>query len=156
VRLNILAIGQRMPSWVTSAWSEYARRFPRGFSLELRQLPAIKRQKNADIKAIRHKESESLLAATSRSSLKIALDENGKQWSTRELSDQMKQWMQSGRDIDFLVGGADGLSTKCLASVDLKWSLGHLTLPHPLVRIILAEQLYRAWSLTQGHPYHRD
>jgi 23S rRNA (pseudouridine1915-N3)-methyltransferase len=156
VRFKILAIGQRMPSWVNTAWSEYARRFPRGFSLELNEIPAQKRNRNANIDAIKQKESQALLAACSSSSLKIALHEGGKQWSTRELSENMKQWMQAGRDIDFLVGGPDGLTKECLASAEIKWSLGRLTLPHPLVRVLLAEQLYRAWSLTQNHPYHRD
>jgi 23S rRNA (pseudouridine1915-N3)-methyltransferase len=155
MRLRILAIGQRMPPWVVSGWSEYARRFPRGFALDLKELPAVKRHRNADIESIRHREAEALLDAAPQSSLIIALDENGEQWSTRELSGQMEAWMQDGRDIAFLIGGPDGLSQGCLEQVGRRWSLSRLTLPHPLVRIVLAEQLYRAWSLTQNHPYHR-
>lgn len=156
MHLSVVAIGQRMPAWVVKGWSEYARRFPRGFSLNLREIPAVKRSRNADIESIRRRESDSLLAATSASSFKIALDETGHQWSTRQLSEQMTDWMQTGRDVDFLVGGPDGLSPDCLEKADFRWSLGQLTLPHPLVRIVLAEQLYRAWSLTQNHPYHRE
>lgn len=156
VRLNIVAIGQRMPSWISAGWSEYARRFPRGFTLELREVPAIKRTRNADIDSIRRREGEALLAAIPAAGCIVALDEKGIQWSTEELSGQMKNWMQAGRDMVFLVGGPDGLSDQCLERAEHCWSLGRLTLPHPLVRIVLAEQLYRAWTITQNHPYHRD
>jgi 23S rRNA (pseudouridine1915-N3)-methyltransferase len=155
MRFSIVAIGQRMPSWVVSGWTEYARRFPPGLGLDLNELPAIRRSRNADIDSIRRRESEALLAATPKSSLLIALDENGKQWSTAELSGQMSQWMQRGRDVSFLIGGPDGLSAQCLQRASVCWSLSRLTLPHPLVRVVVAEQLYRAWSVTQNHPYHR-
>lgn len=145
-----------MPSWVVGGWDEYARRFPRGFSLQLHEVPAIRRGPNADIEAIRRRESETLLAVAPSSSLLVALDERGKQWTTRELSGEMRAWMQGGRDLAFLVGGADGLSEDCLQKVEHRWSLGKLTLPHPLVRVVLAEQLYRAWAITQNHPYHRE
>jgi 23S rRNA (pseudouridine1915-N3)-methyltransferase len=156
VRLSVLAIGQRMPSWVESGWNEYSRRFPRGYSLELRELPAIKRGRNADIEAIRQKEGEALLTAVPASSCLVALDEHGKQWTTLELSSRLRSWMQEGRDVSFIVGGPDGLSKACLEAAELRWSLGKLTLPHPLVRVLLAEQLYRAWTITQNHPYHRE
>jgi len=155
MRLVIVAIGQRMPSWVVSGWSEYARRFPRGFALELIEIGAIRRHRNADIESIRSRESEALLAASPQSSLLVALDEKGRQWSTSELSGKMTDWMQGGRDVAFLVGGPDGLSAQLLQQVENRWSLSCLTLPHPLVRIILAEQLYRAGRMTQNHPYHR-
>lgn len=145
-----------MPSWVVSGWDEYARRFPRGFSLQLNEVPAIRRGPNADIEAIRRRESEALLAAAPPSSLLVALDERGKQWTTLELSGEVRSWMQCGRDLAFLVGGPDGLSEECLRKVKHRWSLSRLTLPHPLVRVVLAEQLYRAWTITQNHPYHRD
>jgi 23S rRNA (pseudouridine1915-N3)-methyltransferase len=156
MRLCVVAIGQRMPAWVISGWDEYARRFPRGFSLQLQEVSAIRRGPNADIDAIRRRESESLLAAAPPSSLRVALDEKGKQWTTLELSVEMKSWMQDGCDIAFLVGGPDGLSQDCLQEVEHRWSLGKLTLPHALVRVVLAEQLYRAWAITQNHPYHRE
>jgi 23S rRNA (pseudouridine1915-N3)-methyltransferase len=156
MRLTVVAIGQRMPTWITQGWNEYARRFPRGFSLELKEIPAIKRSHNADIESVRRRESESLLLAVPESSYLIALDGGGRQWTTLDLSQSLQSWMQGGRDVAFLVGGPDGLSTECLAKADRRWSLGALTLPHPLVRIVLAEQLYRAWSITQNHPYHRE
>ena len=156
MRLCVVAIGQRMPSWVVSGWEEYARRFPRGFSLRLQEVPAIRRGTNADIESIRIRESEALLDAAPASSLLVALDERGKQWTTLELATEMRSWMQGGRDLAFLVGGPDGLSEGCLRKVEHRWSLGRLTLPHPLVRVVLAEQLYRAWAITQNHPYHRE
>lgn len=156
MRLTVAAVGQRMPSWIAEGWSEYARRFPRGFGLELKEIPAIRRTRNADIGSVCRRESESLLLAVAGSAYVIALDEGGRQWTTLDLSRQMQDWMREGRDVAFLVGGPDGLSGECLAKADHRWSLGALTLPHPLVRVILAEQLYRAWSITQNHPYHRE
>ena len=156
MRLNVVAIGQRMPSWVQEAWSEYARRFTRGISLELREVAAIKRGRNADIASIRQREGEALLAAVPASTHVLALDEQGKQWSTTELAEKLEGWMQSGVDLSFLIGGPDGLSSECLNQAAGRWSLGRLTLPHPLVRVILAEQLYRAWTVTRNHPYHRE
>ena len=155
MRLCILAVGQRLPSWVSDGWSGYARRFTRGFVLELREIAAIKRNRKIDPESVRSAEGEALLAAVPPSSCIVALDENGRQWSTAELSRQMKAWMQDGRDIAFLIGGPDGLSAQCLERADHCWSLSRLTLPHALVRVIVAEQLYRAWSMTQNHPYHR-
>jgi len=155
LRLHVVAIGQRMPPWVTSGWTEYSKRFPRGFSLNLREVPAIKRGRNADIDSIRQREGEALLAATSAASYLVALDEQGVQWSTQDLSLHMSEWMKSGRDVAFLIGGPDGLSAACREKVEARWSLGKLTLPHPLVRVVLVEQLYRAWAITQNHPYHR-
>ncbi len=156
MRLTVVAIGQKMPAWVNSGWQEYARRFPRGFSLELREVPAEKRGRNADLEAIRQRESQALLAAVPAGDHIVALDENGRQWSTRELSGQMHDWMQLGGQVSFLVGGPEGLDPSCIQQSRHHWSLGRLTLPHPLVRVVLAEQLYRAWTITQHHPYHRD
>jgi 23S rRNA (pseudouridine1915-N3)-methyltransferase len=155
MRFVVAAVGQRMPVWVQDAWQEYARRFPRGLALELREVPLLKRSRNANIHAIRDKEGEALLAATPAGAHIIALDERGRQWSTSELAQQMASWMLDGLDVGFLIGGPDGLSRSCLDRARNRWSLGALTLPHPMVRVILAEQLYRAWSITQNHPYHR-
>jgi len=96
------------------------------------------------------------MSAVPASNVLIALDGGGRQWTTLELAEQMNTWMQQGRDISFLIGGPDGLDQSSLKRADARWSLGKLTLPHMLVRVILAEQLYRAWSITQNHPYHRE
>jgi 23S rRNA (pseudouridine1915-N3)-methyltransferase len=156
LKLVVAAIGQKMPGWVQSAWNEYARRFPRGFSLELRELPLAHRGRNADVEALRAAEGNALLAAVPTGYRVIALDERGRQWSTAELAGKLQSWMQDEHGVCFLVGGPDGLPPSCREAAADVWSLSRLTLPHPLVRAVLAEQLYRAWSITQNHPYHRN
>jgi 23S rRNA (pseudouridine1915-N3)-methyltransferase len=151
----VAAIGQRMPAWVQQGWAEYARRLPRPFTLELREVPLLKRSRNADIGSLRKRESDALLDCVPPGFRIIVLDERGRQRSTMELAQQMENWMREERGVCFLVGGPDGLSQQCRQQAHDNWSLGQLTLPHPLVRTILAEQLYRAWSITQNHPYHR-
>ncbi len=151
----VSAVGQRMPAWVQAAWSEYARRFPRGFSLDLCEIPLAKRSRSADIESLRTREGEALLASVPSGFRVIALDERGKQWSTEELAGQLERWMREEHGVCFLIGGPDGLSQQCRQQAQNLWSLGRLTLPHPVVRAILAEQIYRAWSITRHHPYHR-
>ena len=154
--IKVAAIGQRMPQWVTTAWQEYARRFPKSVRLELAELAMERRGKNADIDRLRNLEGRNLIAAIPKGAKAIALDISGKAWSTREVASNLEDWMAGGRDICLLVGGPDGLSADCLSTVEGLWSLGPLTLPHPLVRVVLAEQLYRAWSIVNHHPYHRE
>lgn len=156
MKLIVAAIGHRMPAWVQTAWEEYSRRFPRGVRLELKEIPMAKRSKNADIDSLRKIEGDSLLSAVPTGYRIIALDETGKQWSTIELAARLENWMREERGACFLVGGPDGLPQVCREKANDVWSLGRLTLPHPLVRPILAEQLYRAWTITQNHPYHRS
>jgi 23S rRNA (pseudouridine1915-N3)-methyltransferase len=156
MRLSVVAIGQRMPDWVACAFGEYAKRFPRGLALELKELPLSQRNRSSKAEILRATETNSLLSAVPANNGVIALDGAGVQWTTLELAGQMKLWMQQGRDMSFLIGGPDGLDQACLKRADARWSLGKLTLPHMLVRVILAEQLYRAWSITQNHPYHRE
>jgi len=156
MRFSVVAIGQRMPEWVARGWGEYAKRFPRGLELELKELPLGHRSRSSKAESLRATETASLLASVPASNALIALDVGGQQWTTLELAEQMKLWMQQGRDVSFLIGGPDGLDQACLKRADARWSLGKLTLPHMLVRVILAEQLYRAWSITQNHPYHRE
>ncbi len=155
MRLRVASVGQRMPAWVTEAWQEYARRMPRELPLELVEIPLKKRGNNPDIPRLRREEGEALRAATSPDYHVIALDGRGKPWSTEQLAERLEDWMGNGRHCGFLVGGPDGLDEGCLAGANERWSLGKLTYPHPLVRVILAEQLYRAWTITRNHPYHR-
>ncbi len=144
-----------MPAWVTEVSDDYAARLPSHCQLVIREIANEKRTKHSDLQRIREAEGEKLLAAIPPHSLVIALDVLGKAWSTEQLASQMEQWMASGQDVVLLVGGPEGLSTACLQRADLKWSLSPLTFPHPLVRVILAEQLFRAWSILSKHPYHR-
>jgi 23S rRNA (pseudouridine1915-N3)-methyltransferase len=123
--------------------------------LLIREIAAEKRTKNSDLNRIRQSEGEKLLAAIPDGNLVITLDVKGKPWSTEQLSQQLDSWMMSGRDVSLLVGGPEGLSPACLQRAEQSWSLSPLTFPHPLVRIVVAEQLFRAWSILTNHPYHR-
>jgi 23S rRNA (pseudouridine1915-N3)-methyltransferase len=153
--LRVAAIGQRMPQGVDTAWREYARRFPGNLNLELRELPMERRGKNPDIARLREREGEALMAAVPAGAMPVALDIGGRQWSTTKLASNLERWMSEGRDACFLIGGPDGLSQAGTDRAESSWSLGPLTLPHPLVRVIVAEQLYRAWTILSNHPYHR-
>jgi 23S rRNA (pseudouridine1915-N3)-methyltransferase len=153
--IRILAIGTKMPAWVNDGFQDYSKRFTAACSLELCEIPAEKRTKNTDIARVMERESEKLLAAVKPGHHVITLDVKGQAWSTQQLATQMKTWQTQGQHIDLLIGGPDGLSQRCLQTAATKWSLSPLTLPHPLVRIIVAEQLYRAISILHNHPYHR-
>ncbi|MGB1009739.1 MAG: 23S rRNA (pseudouridine(1915)-N(3))-methyltransferase RlmH [Thiolinea sp.] len=155
MRIHLLAVGTKMPAWVATASNEYASRMPPHCQLLIREIPQEKRSKNSDLQRIRNMEGEKILAAIPSGARVIALDVQGKSWSTEQLSGQLDNWMQSGQDIALLVGGPEGLSADCLQRADARWSLSALTFPHPLVRIIVTEQLFRAWSILSNHPYHR-
>jgi len=156
MRIHLIAVGTRMPGWVSQGYQEYARRLPRECSLELTEIPLGQRSKAQSIERAMKEEGKRILAATTDSQHVVAMDVNGCGWSTENLADQLRDWMHSGRDVSLLVGGPDGLAVDCLARARQRWSLSPLTLPHPLVRIVLAEQLYRAWTVLSGHPYHRS
>lgn len=155
MQLLVAAVGQRMPGWVNEAWTEYTRRLPAGLALSLREITLAKRGKNADTKRLSAVESTALYAAMPKGARVIALDVKGQAWSTEKLASNLEQWMGDGRAVGFMIGGPDGISPEILQKADARWSLGPLTLPHPLVRVVFAEQLYRAWTITQNHPYHR-
>lgn len=144
-----------MPGWVTEAWTDYSRRMPRELTLELRELPVARRGRNPDLARLRRQEGQALLNAVPSGYHRVALDGGGTAWSTEELAGALRAWMAGGRHCAFLVGGPDGLDPDCLAAAEQRWSLGPLTLPHALVRVVLAEQLYRAWTIIANHPYHR-
>jgi 23S rRNA (pseudouridine1915-N3)-methyltransferase len=155
MQLLVAAVGQRMPAWVNEAWTEYTRRMPANLSVSLREINLEKRGKNADTKRLTATESKALYQAMPARARVIALDVQGQTWSTEKLAASLEDWMGDGRDIGFMIGGPDGIDTDIMQKADTRWSLGPLTLPHPLVRVVLAEQLYRAWTITQNHPYHR-
>lgn len=155
MQISLIAVGTRMPAWVTQGYEEYARRLPADYSLQLVEIPAGKRGKGADITRITQKEGQQTLAAVPRGTRVVAMDVKGHPWSTEELAKELDSWRHDGRDVALLVGGPEGLAPECLKSADQRWSLSNMTLPHPLVRIVIAEQLYRAWSLLKSHPYHR-
>lgn len=156
MQLRLITVGQKMPSWVEQGYAEYARRFPRDFQLELIEVPAVKRGKNADIARLTDKEGEAMLAQVSSGDWVIALDVKGKHFSTPQLAQQIEHWQQHHPSVVLLVGGPEGLAPACVQRANQKWSLSNLTFPHPLVRVLIAESLYRAWSVTVNHPYHRE
>lgn len=156
MRLVLLAIGQKMPAWITTGFDDYARRLPSHLKLELVERPASAWATRGDIARSVREEADTLRAAIPKGAWVVALDERGGPWSTPQLAERLAEWQQGGRDVALLVGGPDGLEDSLRANADQRWSLSPLTLPHPLVRVLVAEQLYRAWSILSGHPYHRE
>lgn len=155
MRIHFLAVGTRMPGWVEQGYEEYARRLPAECSLQLHEIPMAKRGKNPDIERLVRQEGERMLATIPKGARVVALEVKGKAWTTPQLAQRLEEWLADGRDIALLVGGPDGLAQECRAVAEEQWSLSNLTLPHPLVRIVVAEQIYRAWTITKNHPYHR-
>lgn len=155
MKLHLIAVGTRMPAWTTSGFMDYAARFPPELKLEITEIPAGARSKSRDPKTAIAEEGRRQLAALPKRVYVVALDERGEAWSTAQLAQKLKSWLQNGRDIALLVGGPDGLAAECLERADARWSLSPLTLPHALVRVLVAEQLYRALSILKNHPYHR-
>ena len=144
-----------MPGWVEEGFKDYAGRMPRDCRLELREVPLGRRGKRADPARAVAEEGERLLIA-SEGAVRVCLDMRGTAVDTQGLARLLADWLQQGEDVAFLVGGPDGLAPECLAAARRRWSLSPLTLPHGLVRVLVAEQLYRAWTVIAGHPYHRD
>ncbi|MBA3988056.1 23S rRNA (pseudouridine(1915)-N(3))-methyltransferase RlmH [Aliidiomarina maris] len=156
MRLQMLAVGSKMPDWVSVGFQEYARRLPPDMPLQLTEIAAGKRGKKANIARITEQEGEHMLSQVNKGSRIVTLEVEGRPWSTSKLAQRMQQWQLDGRDVSFLIGGPEGLSPACIQASEEKWSLSPLTLPHPMVRIIVAEALFRAWSLNNNHPYHRE
>ena len=155
MRARLIAVGERMPGWVAEGFAEYRKRLSHELPLELVELkPGLRGKGRDDARAIQD-EGAAILAALPPDIHAIALDGRGKAWSSEELAGQLAAWRMGGRDLAFLVGGPDGHAPEVLARADQRWSLGPLTLPHMLVRLVLAEQLYRACKIAAGHPYHR-
>ncbi|HWG09955.1 MAG TPA: 23S rRNA (pseudouridine(1915)-N(3))-methyltransferase RlmH [Rhodanobacteraceae bacterium] len=151
MRVRLLAIGERMPAWVAEGFAEYRKRLSRELPLELVEIGTRARGEPAKV---REAEGEALLAAAHDAHV-VALDGRGEAWSSEALARQLSTWKMGGRDVALLIGGADGHSDAALKRADQRWSLGPLTLPHMLVRLVVAEQLYRAATILAGHPYHR-
>ena len=155
MKLIIVSVGTRMPRWVDEGFREYAKRLSAELKVELVEISSGHRGKGADPARAVRDEGARMLKALPDGCRVVALDVGGDAWSTEELAGRLDTWMGEGRDLAFLVGGPEGLAEACLERADLRWSLSALTLPHPLVRVVVAEQFYRAWSLLRNHPYHR-
>ena len=156
MRVRVIAVGERMPRWVDEVFADYAKRLPAALKPALTQIPAGARGAGRGAPEAVRAEGERILAALAPRDFVIALDEHGREFTTREFAAWLKNRMQDGRDLAFLIGGPDGHAPEVLARADLKWSLSPLTLPHALVRVVLGEQLYRVHTVLSGHPYHRD
>ncbi len=154
MKFRVVAVGHRMPDWVDAGFTEYAGRMPREARVELVALKPAAR--GGPVKRVLEMEGERILAALPAGCVKVVLDERGTLVSTMELARRITRWRESGRDVAFIVGGADGLDPAVKQAADWVWSLSQLTLPHGLARVVLAEQLYRAHSLLHNHPYHRE
>lgn len=155
MRIRLIALGTKMPAWVEQAYTDYAKRLPRDWAVELVALPLAGRGKSTSTPAVMEREADAMLAAIGKGDKVVALEVGGQAWSTEQLAQQVSQWRMSGTNYSFLIGGPDGLAPRCRAQADLQWSLSPLTLPHPLVRIVVIEQLYRAFSILHNHPYHK-
>lgn len=154
MHLRLIAVGTRMPAWVTAGVEDYLRRLPRELKTGFIEIPAAARGENSDVARLTAIEAARTLKAARGAHL-IALDEHGRESTTLQWAAALEGWMRAGRDVAIAVGGPDGHDAAVLAAAAERWSLSRLTLPHALVRIVLAEQLYRAWTVTVNHPYHR-
>ncbi|MDH3266564.1 MAG: 23S rRNA (pseudouridine(1915)-N(3))-methyltransferase RlmH [Gammaproteobacteria bacterium] len=156
MHIRLIAVGDRQPSWVDDAFSVYSGRLPREWKFRLDPIATVRRAKNDKSMAAMEAEGEQILAKIIPNEQVVLLDERGKQFSSAALAGQLQNWQSDGRDLCFVIGGPDGVSAACRERANVTWSLSKLTLPHGLARVLFAEQLYRAWSLQIGHPYHRE
>ena len=155
MRIKLIALGTKMPQWVTQGYQEYAQRLPHQCQLELVELAAKKRGKNADTVRILRDEAQDLKEAIPSDYLVIALDRKGKAVDTELLAKKLQGWIDDSQNVAILIGGPEGIDPNYLKEISQKWSLSAMTFAHPVVRVMLAEQIYRAWSIIANLPYHR-
>lgn len=155
MQLLIVAVGHKMPAWIEAGYSEYAKRMPPDCRIQLKELKPVDRSGSRTAETVMALEKSRIEEALPKNARLVVLDERGKDLTTMQLSQHLSQWRQDGGDVAFIIGGADGLDAELKKKADLSIRLSSLTLPHGMVRVLLAEQLYRAWSITQNHPYHR-
>jgi 23S rRNA (pseudouridine1915-N3)-methyltransferase len=155
MQLIIAAVGHKMPAWIETGFGEYAKRMPPESRIQLKEIKPVDRSGSRTAETVMAQERGRIEAVIPKGARVIALDEHGRDITTVQLSQMLSQWQQDGRDVTFVIGGADGLDAGFKASADMLIRVSSLTLPHGMVRVLLAEQLYRAWSITQNHPYHR-
>ncbi len=156
MKVRVLSVGSKMPAWVDEGVAEYRKRMQGEVEFTLHEIPMAKRGKNTNIDQCIQKESDAILASIAPNEHVIALDVQGKSFSTEALAEKIVAYRREGQNLCILVGGPDGLGPECLARADERWTLSSLTLPHPLVRVVITEQFYRALSIIKGHPYHRS
>jgi len=155
MKINIITVGAKAPQWVQQGYDEYARRLKGELAVNLIEIPTSKRTRGAALNRLVKWEGEQMLNALRSSDWVVALTEQGQLWDTRQLAKQLQAWREKGCDVSLLIGGPDGLAVESLARAQQQWSLSLLTFPHLMVRILVVEQLYRAFSILNQHPYHR-
>ncbi|HWU97007.1 MAG TPA: 23S rRNA (pseudouridine(1915)-N(3))-methyltransferase RlmH [Oxalicibacterium sp.] len=155
MQLVIAAVGHKMPAWIENGFGEYAKRMPPDCRILLKEIKPVERSGSKTAETVMALERTKIEAALPKGARIVALDERGKDLTTMQLSQSLTQWQQDGRDVVFVIGGADGLDPELKRNADMLIRISSMTLPHGMVRVLLAEQLYRAWSITQNHPYHR-
>jgi 23S rRNA (pseudouridine1915-N3)-methyltransferase len=156
VHIRLIAVGDRQPSWVDDAFGIYTGRYPPEWKFRLDTIATVRRAKNDKSRNAMTAEGEQILAKIGADEQLVLLDERGKQVTSQALAARLAEWQADGRNLCFVIGGPDGVSAACRGRANLIWSLSDLTLPHGLARVLFAEQMYRAWSLQVGHPYHRE
>jgi 23S rRNA (pseudouridine1915-N3)-methyltransferase len=156
MHVRLIAVGDRQPTWVDEAFAMYSARLPREWKFRVDGIGTAKRGRHDRSGTARDDEGRRILARIEAAERTVLLDEQGRQLTSRQLAGQLADWQADGRDLCFVIGGPDGVSAGCRKRADFVWSLSDLTLPHGLARVLFAEQLYRAWTLLTGHPYHRD
>ncbi len=156
MRISVLAVGTKMPAWVNAGVKEYTRRMPRQIQFSLEEISPGLRTARGNVAAAREHEAVQLIKRAVPADLRIVLDEKGKPWTSMELADQLRDWLHNVPHVALMIGGPDGFTDEIRERADRLWSLSNLTLPHGLVRTVLAEQIYRAWTIVDGHPYHRE
>jgi 23S rRNA (pseudouridine1915-N3)-methyltransferase len=156
MHIRLIAVGDRQPAWVDSAFDDYAVRLPKAWQFSSFVIPVPKRGKSASPKSAIATEEQKILSAIKPQESIVLLDERGEQLDSMQLADRLQRWQSAGQDLGFIIGGPDGVTDVIRQRAGFTWSLSKLTLPHGLARVLFVEQLYRAWSIGQGHPYHRD
>jgi len=156
MQIQMINVAQKMPDWVEAGCADYARRLPRELGLSLVTVPLASARSQQSAASRRDREATQILTKLRPGSLSIALDDAGKSWTSADWAAQLQRWMHDYTQVNLIIGGPDGLSAQCLEACQQRVSLGRMTMPHTLVKVVLLEQLYRAWSIHQGHPYHRD
>lgn len=154
--IHFITVGQKMPKWVQDGYAEYAKRLPKSCAIKLVELPMAQRGKTGSADKYKAEEAKKILAAIPKGAQLIVLDEHGEQVTTKGLAVKLEDWLASGQDVALIVGGPDGLEQSLIQQARWKWGLSKLTMPHPMVRILVAEQIYRAYSVINNHPYHRE
>ncbi len=154
MKIRVIAVGRRQPDWVNRGVLEYGKRLPRHLGFSVEEVAPVERR-GTPVSRLRAQEAEAIRSRLQPHDLVVALDERGDMLTTMDMADALSGWQADGQDVSVLIGGADGLDDALLAQANQRWALGRLTLPHGLVRVIIVEALYRAWSVTQNHPYHR-